>query len=68
MLGLTKRQWIIYGVFALAGGLGGYLYWHFFGCTSGCTIKASPWRMTFFGALLMVLAYSPEKNKSLEKE
>jgi hypothetical protein len=61
MFGITKKQWGIYAALGLIGAGGGYLYWYFFGCTSGCTIQSSPTRMALFGAAMLMLAYTPKK-------
>ena len=35
------------------GGLAGFLYYHFVGCTSGqCAITSSPYMSTFYGGLM----------------
>lgn len=35
------------------GGLAGFLYYHFVGCTSGeCAITGNPYMSTFYGALI----------------
>lgn len=56
---------------ALLGTIGGYIYWYFWGCLDGCTIKSVWWRMSLWGALMggllasMLSEYisqSPEKN------
>ncbi|MCX6270283.1 MAG: hypothetical protein NTU44_03515 [Bacteroidetes bacterium] len=37
----------------LAGGTGGYLYYHFIGCSSGsCAITGNPYISIFFGGLV----------------
>lgn len=64
MLGITKKQLGIYAALGLVGAGGGYLYWYFFGCTSGCTIQSSPVRMALFGAAMLMLAYSPKKPET----
>lgn len=40
-------------VFALAGGIGGFLYWKFIGCLSGtCVIKSVWYLTTLYGMAL----------------
>jgi hypothetical protein len=41
------------------GALGGYLYYHFIGCTSGsCPITSQPLNSTLYGAMMGGLAFS----------
>ena len=49
---LIKRYWIqLLG--GAIGALGGYLYWHFVGCSSGtCPITSSPTWSIIFGTLI----------------
>lgn len=60
-------------VFLVIGGLGGYLYWYFIGCTSGTCPITSKWiNTTLYGALLGYLLGSSiydmvEKNKKVAK-
>jgi len=40
-------------LFTAAGGLGGFLYYHFAGCTSGtCAITGNPYASVAFGGFL----------------
>jgi hypothetical protein len=50
----------------VVGALGGYLYYHFIGCTSGsCPITSQPLNSTLYGALMGGLAFSGwQKEKS----
>jgi hypothetical protein len=52
----------------IAGGLLGYGYWFYIGCTSGsCAITSSPINSTAYGALMGVLllnAFSKPKVRS----
>lgn len=44
---------ILYFAGALAGAVGGYLYWKFVGCASGtCAITSSPLNSTLYGAMM----------------
>lgn len=46
------RRWLRIGAF-VAGGAGlGLLYYHFFGCTTGCVLTSSPGGTMAYGALL----------------
>ncbi|WP_417602226.1 hypothetical protein [Owenweeksia hongkongensis] len=37
---------------ATMGAIGGYIYWYFWGCLDGCTIRSVWWRMSLWGALM----------------
>lgn len=57
MLNGLSTKWKIAIVGALIGGVGGYLYYYFIGCTSGsCSITSSPVNSTIYGMLLGGLA------------
>ena len=53
---------------AVLGAVGGYLYWRYVGCASGtCSITASPWTSTVWGAAIGGLFMSSfKKEKSYE--
>lgn len=54
---LKRNKWIIIG--ALAGGIGGYLYYHFVGCASGtCAITSKPLNSTLYGMLMGGLLFN----------
>ncbi|MDX2362615.1 MAG: hypothetical protein QNK23_17535 [Crocinitomicaceae bacterium] len=40
------------------GVLGGYLYYHFYGCTNGCAITSSPVNSMLYGALMGGLLFN----------
>jgi hypothetical protein len=47
------RKHLISLIFAVAGGVGGFLYWKFIGCASGtCFIKSVWYMSTLYGILL----------------
>lgn len=49
---VLKRNWS-YIVGAFLGGIGGYCYWYFIGCSSGtCPITSSPLMSTIWGSVL----------------
>lgn len=51
------------------GALGGYLYYHFIGCTQGsCPIQGNPYLSTGYGALLGSIFIMPEKKKAASAE
>lgn len=46
----------LYLIGAIAGAIGGFLYWKFVGCSSGtCMITASPIRSTLYFAMMGAL-------------
>jgi len=46
-----KRPYII--LFTIAGGAGGFLYWHFIGCNTGtCPIRSVWYYSTLYGIIL----------------
>jgi hypothetical protein len=48
---LVKKNWItIVGI--VLGAIGGYIYYQLWGCTNGCPIKSSAWKMTLYGMLM----------------
>ena len=49
------KTWIRTTLFALAGGLLGLTYYHFFGCTTGCPITSSPWMTMGYFAVIGIL-------------
>jgi len=50
-----------------AGAIGGYLYWHFVGCSSGtCAITSRPLNSTLYGAVmggLLLSLFQKEKKE-----
>lgn len=51
---LNKNK--LYLVGALLGGLGGFLYWNYIGCSSGtCMITSKPINSTLYGATMGAL-------------
>lgn len=45
------------------GMLGGFLYYQFWGCESGCAIKSNPYTVTFYGGLIgFILGFPTNKN------
>jgi len=55
---LVKKNWY-YVAGGIIGGIGGFLYWHYVGCSTGtCPITSSPVMSTLWGALLGGLLFS----------
>lgn len=62
-VGVLKRNWT-YVLGAILGGVGGYLYWYYIGCSTGtCPITSSPTISTFYGAIIGVLLFGIFKRK-----
>lgn len=54
---IRRNKWTLAGT--LAGGLGGFLYYHFVGCASGtCMITSRPLNSTLYGMLMGALLFS----------
>lgn len=59
---LKKYLLTIIGI--LIGALGGYVYYHFVGCTSGtCTITSKPLNSTLYGAVMGGLLFNLFEKK-----
>jgi len=55
---LVKKNWY-YVAGGIIGGIGGFLYWRYVGCSTGtCPITSSPVMSTLWGALLGGLLFS----------
>ncbi len=49
---IRNAHWLRSVLFILGGAAAGYLYYRFFGCTSGCLIASSPLRsMIYMGVV-----------------
>lgn len=63
---IIKYRLTIIGI--IAGAIGGYLYYHFVGCTSGtCAITSKPLNSTLYGAFLgglLLNMFKKEKTKT----
>ncbi len=63
---LIKYKLTFFGI--LLGAAGGYLYYHFVGCTSGsCPITSNPLHSTLYGALMGGIglgAFKKDKNQT----
>lgn len=63
---LIKYKWTLVGL--LTGALGGYLYYHFIGCTTGtCPITSQPVNSTLYGAMMGGLLLSSFGDRKQEK-
>lgn len=64
-----NRKSILFGsIGAVAGALGGFLYWKYVGCINGtCAIWSNPLKSTLYGTLLgalFLLMFVPEPKES----
>lgn len=59
------KSWLRTLLFALIGAAFGMVYYHFFGCTTGCPITSNPWMtvayFTVIGGLLSPLTVKEKK-------
>jgi phage shock protein E len=62
---LIKTKHILPGV--ILGGIAGYLYYYFWGCTEGCTISSSPINSIIYGATMGGLLNSIVKKENNSK-
>jgi phage shock protein E len=62
---LIKTKHILPGV--ILGGIAGYLYYYFWGCTQGCTISSSPINSIIYGATMGGLLNSIVKKENNSK-
>jgi phage shock protein E len=63
---LVKYKLTLVGV--LLGALGGYMYYHFVGCSSGtCAITSKPLNSTLYGAMMGGLLFSSFQKESKTK-
>lgn len=59
---LLKNKSTLIGI--LIGAVGGYLYYHFIGCTTGsCPITSQPVNSTLYGAMMGGLLFSTFKKE-----
>lgn len=63
---ILKKNWLSL-VGLIIGGLAGYFYWYYIGCSSGvCPMTASPTMSIIWGALMGSLVFGFFKNKENE--
>lgn len=65
MIFLQNNKFIILGI--ILGTIGGYLYYHFVGCSSGtCAITSKPLNSSLYGGVmggLLISIFKKENNK-----
>jgi len=63
---MRKHRITILGM--MLGGIGGYLYWRFVGCsTGGCPITSSPFMSTLWGVLMGGTFFNIFEKKPVKK-
>jgi hypothetical protein len=50
-----KKQILWYSGFIVLGLVSGYGYYHYYGCTMGCSITGSPWKSSLYFGMLFFL-------------
>lgn len=61
---ILKHKLSIIGI--VVGTIGGYLYYHFIGCTSGsCAITSKPLNSSLYGALMGALFFNFFKKETV---
>ena len=63
---LKKHKLTIIGT--LLGFGAGYIYWYYWGCLDGCTIRSVWWRMSLWGALMGGLLFSMLQDRISAKD
>lgn len=59
---ILKHKLILLGI--LTGGIGGYVYYYFVGCSSGtCAITSNPFNSTVYGAVMGALLFTSFKKE-----
>jgi len=54
-----KKKYLLTATGVLLGGVAGFFYWKYIGCTSGtCYIQSNPYRMTAYAAVMGGLLFS----------
>ncbi|NWF88253.1 MAG: hypothetical protein HXY50_02195 [Ignavibacteriaceae bacterium] len=48
----------------VAGGVLGYAYYYFIGCSNGCPIQSNPYLSTFYGIAVGAVLSLPSKKKN----
>lgn len=65
-----NNKLIVIGV--IIGGIAGYLYYYFVGCSSGtCAISSNPYNSTLYFSILgglLISIIKPEQSKEKEKK
>ncbi len=59
---LRKHALTITG--GVLGGIGGYIYYHYYGCNNGCLITSKPLNSILYGIFMGALLFSSIKIRS----
>jgi len=66
---LFKNKFLKLGLYALFGGLIGYAYYYYVGCTNGCPLSSNWYITTGYGLIAgIVLALPAKGSKKAEQE
>lgn len=60
------KTYLKIAIFVVIGGISGYTYYHFWGCTNGCNITSNPLIITTYGAFMGLILGLPSKKKEKE--
>ena len=64
---LTKYKLSLVGI--VVGGILGYAYYHFIGCTTGaCAITSKPFNLTAYGMVMGYLMFSVFQKSKIKEE
>ena len=55
-------------LFTALGAIGGYVYYHYFGCTNGCPLQSNWLITTTYGAFIGLIAGFPAGKKNNEQK
>jgi len=67
-MSFSKRNLIFIGVGVILGGIAGYAYYHFIGCSSGsCAITSKPLNSTVYGMVMGGLVLDLFNKKDQKK-
>ena len=64
---MSKNVWLLLLLGAVVGAVGGWLYYTYYGCTSGCAITGSPRNSMAYFALVGALTFSSFSNRKKQK-
>ena len=64
------KKYLLTLIGLIAGAIGGYLYYHYVGCSNGaCAITSKPLNSTIYGAMMGGLLFNIfQKNKKTKNE
>ncbi|HLK28866.1 MAG TPA: hypothetical protein VKT28_09800 [Puia sp.] len=63
-----RKKYLLTVTGTVLGGIAGFFYWRFVGCTSGtCYIQSNPYRMSAYAALIGGLLFSSFNNSFSDK-